>query len=113
MFNLMPQSSACLILGSEIELESFPIILSMINTEEAHWPRMMALCLYAQFVLVSASGNCDAKILHILNQVKAGCNPFPLILAETLIGLDDFASTRHFSGSPILLEVSFLLRPLH
>ena len=67
MFNLTPQSSACLILGSEIELESFPVILSRINTEEAHWPRMMALCLYAQFVLVSASGNCDAKILHILN----------------------------------------------
>ena len=67
MFNLPPQSSARLILSSEIELESFLKILPGINTEEAHWSQMMALYLYAQFLLVSLSENCDSKILHILS----------------------------------------------
>ena len=38
--------------------------------------------------------------------MEAGQNPFPLILAETIQGLDKFAETRRFSGSPMLLEVS-------
>ena len=94
MFNLSPQSSTHLILGSKIELESFLEILPDVNKGEVHWPRMMALCIYNQFLLVSLSENCDSKILHVLSQVEAGCNPFLLILAETLIGLDNFASTR-------------------
>ena len=36
MFDLSPQSSACLILGSEIELELFLASLSRVNTEETH-----------------------------------------------------------------------------
>ena len=94
MFNLPPQSSAHLILDFEIELESFLKILPRVRTEEAYWPRMMALCLYAQFLLVSPSGNCDSKILYILGQVEVGYNLFSLILVETLIGLDNFIYTR-------------------
>ena len=111
MFNLASQSFARLILGSEIELESFLEIILDVNKGVVHWPQMMALCLYTQFLLVSLSENCDSKILHVLSQVEAGCNPFPLILAEILIGLDNFISTRQFSRSPILLEVSLLLLP--
>ena len=70
---------------------------------------MLALYLYAQFLLVSPSGDYNSKLLHVLDQVKAGLNPFPLILAETIIGLDNFAETRKFSGSPMLLEVYFHL----
>ena len=94
IFNLPPQSSTRLIFGSEIELESFLEIISNVNKGEVHLPRMMALYLYTQFLLVSLCGNCDSKIIHVLSQVEAGCNPFPHILAETLIGLDNFASTR-------------------
>ena len=57
---------------------------------------------------MSRSGNCDSKILHILDQVENGLNPFPLVLAETLVGLDNFASLGRLSGSPMLLEVSLL-----
>ena len=81
-------------------------ILLDIGTAEVCWPRVMALCLYSQFLLVSHSGNCDSKIPHILDQVKNGCNPFPLILAETLICLDNFASLGRLTSSPMLLEVS-------
>ena len=75
---------------------------------EVHWPRLLALCLYSQFLLISPSGDCDPKILSILDQVEAGHNPFPLILAETIHGLDHFIETRRFFGSSMLLEVSFL-----
>ena len=49
---------------------------------------MLALYLYAQFLLVSPSDNYDSKIMHILDQVEASLNLFPLILAKTIIGLD-------------------------
>ena len=77
------------------------------NNTEMYWPRMLAFYIYAQFLLASPSGNCDSKMLNILGQVEAGLNPFPLILVETIIGLDNFSKTRRFSGSPILLEVNF------
>ena len=69
---------------------------------------MLVLYLYSQFLLTSLSGDCDPKIRSILDQVEAGHNSFPLILAETIHGLDHFAETRRFSGSPMLLEVSLL-----
>ena len=77
-----------------------------IDKSEVYWPRLLALCLYSQFLLTSLSGDCDLKILSILDQVESGFNPFLLILAETIHGLDHFAETRRFSGSSMLLEVS-------
>ena len=73
-----------------------------------HWPRLLALRLYSQFLLISPFGDCDPKILSVLDRVDAGQNPFPLILAETIHDLDKFAETRHFSESPMLLEVSLV-----
>ena len=108
MFNILPHSSFQYILGNGISMSSLLEAVTAINNTEAYWLRMLAFCIYAQFLLVSPSGNCDSKILNILDQVEAGLNPFPLILAETVIGLHNFSKTKRFSGSPILLEVSFL-----
>ena len=109
MFNLSPQLSLQYIFGNEIGMGSLIEAVTSTDDKEARWPRMLAFCIYAQFLLVSLSGNCDSKLLHILDQVEDGLNPFPLTLAETITGLDNFASTRRFSGSPMLLEVcSFL-----
>ena len=80
------------LLGSEIRLELLIEILLTTDVTDARWPQIMALCLYSQFLLISASGHCDSKILHILDQVESGHNPFPLILVETLVGLDNFTS---------------------
>ena len=78
------------------------------NNTEVHWLQMLTFCVYAQFLLISPFDNCDSKILNILGQVEVSLNPFPLILREIVIGLDNFSETRRFSGSPMLLEVSFL-----
>ena len=106
MFNFLPQSSLQHVFENEIVMSSLLKAVIVTNNTEVHWPRMLAFCVYAQFLLVSLFSNCDSKMLNILGQVEAGLNPFPLILAETIIGLDNFSETRRFSESPMLLEVS-------
>ena len=108
MLNFLPQTSLLHLSGAEININS--LLDSVVATEKlkVYWPQLLALCLYSQFLLTLLFGDCDPKILFILDQVEAGHNPFPLILAETIHGMDHFAETRHFFGSPMLLKVSLL-----
>ena len=108
MFSFSPQTSLHHLSGAAITMSSLLNSVVAIDKSEVYWPRLLALCLYSQFLLILLSGDCDPKILSILNQVEAGHNPFPLILAETIHGLDHFIETRRFFGSPMLLEVSLL-----
>ena len=106
MFSFSPQTTLRHLSGTAITMNSLLNSVVAINQSEVFWPRLLALCLYSQFLLTSLLGDCDLKLLSILDRVESGCNPFPLILAETIHGLDHFAETRRFSGSPMLLEVS-------
>ena len=108
MFSFSPQTSLQHVSSDTIIMSSLLNFVVAMDKLEVYWPQLLALCLYSQFLLISFFGDCDPKILSILDQVEAGHNPFPLILAETIHGLDHFAKTRRFSGSPMLLEVSFL-----
>ena len=108
MFNFPSQSSLQHVFGNEIMMSSLLEDVMATNNTEVHWPQILAFYIYAQFLLVLSSDNCDSKILNILDQVEAGLNPFLLILAKTIIGLDNFSETMRFSGSSMLLEVSFL-----
>ena len=56
-------------------------------------------------MLVSTSGDCDFQVLRILSQVESGLNPLPIILAETISGLDNFAASNRFTESLMLLEI--------
>ena len=107
MFNIPPQSSLQHVFVNEIAVSSLLEAVMAIDNTEAYWLRMLAFCVYAQFLLVSPSGNCDYKMLNVLDQEEVGLNPFPLILAEKIVGLDNFSETRNFSRSLMLLEVSF------
>ena len=113
MFNFLPQMLLHYLSGAEINMNSLLDSVVATDKSEVHWPRLLALCLYSQFLLISSSGDCDPKILSILDQVEAGQNPFPLILAETIHSLNKFTETRHFFGSPMLLEVSFFYLTLY
>ena len=106
MFSFSPQTTLRHLSGTAITMSSLLNSVVAIDQSEVFWPRLLALCLYSQFLLTSLLGDYDLKILSILDQVESGCNPFPLILAETIYGLDHFAETRRFSGSPMLLEVN-------
>ena len=69
------------------------------------WIKTISFCLYAQFVLISSQGDADIRIISIIDQVKTGANPMPVILAETIIGLDNFEEQNRLSGSLLLLQV--------
>ena len=69
------------------------------------WQRIASICLYAHFLLVSTEGRGSIQIAHVVEQVECGHNPFPIILAETIVGLDSVKHTRCLRGSPLLLQV--------
>ena len=45
------------------------------------------------------------RVISILEQVEIGANPMPIILTETIIGLDNFKEENRLSGSLLLLQV--------
>ena len=81
-------------------------ILAAYETKDKNtpaWIRTVSFCLYAQFLLVSSQGDADIRIISIIEQVESRANPMPVILAETIIGLDSFKEENHLSGSLLLL----------
>ena len=69
------------------------------------WIKTVSFCLYAQFLLISSQEDADIRIINIIKQVKTRANPMPVILAETIIGLDNFKEQNCLSGSLLLLQV--------
>ena len=69
------------------------------------WVGTIFFCLYTQFLLVSSQGEANTRIISILEQVETGANPMPIILVETIIGLDNFKEQNRLSGSLLLLQV--------
>ncbi|KAI8568252.1 hypothetical protein RHMOL_Rhmol02G0184000 [Rhododendron molle] len=73
--------------------------------------RMIALCmcLLAAYLLVPSAGHASSALASVVVQVEARKDVIPMVLAETLIGLDKFCSgeTETFGGSPLLLQVGF------
>ncbi len=83
-----------------------PLILQK-QRNSLEWKRLIAFYLYAQFLLVSPRVDGDVRIFSLMEQLEERRNPFPLILAETLCGLDNVkhGRTHRLGGSPLLLQV--------
>ena len=88
-----------------INLSSLINICGTRDKSSAVWVRTVTLCLYSQFLLVSSHGEADIGIISILEQVETGANPMPIILAETIIELDNFKSQHCLLGSLLFLQV--------
>ena len=69
------------------------------------WIRTVSFCLYSQFLLAASQRDANVRIISIIEQVEIGANPMPVILAETIIGLDNFKEQNRLSGSLLLLQV--------
>ena len=67
----------------------------------------LLICLLAGYLLVDPFGLVDPAIIGVADDINDGGNPVPLILAETLMGLDKVhaGQTVVFGGAPILLQV--------
>ena len=88
-----------------MNLPSLIIACKTKDKDNDAWVRTVSFCLYAQFLLVSSHGEADTRIISILEQVETGANPMPAILAETIIGLDNFKEQNCLSSSSLLLKV--------
>ncbi|KAI8572065.1 hypothetical protein RHMOL_Rhmol01G0169600 [Rhododendron molle] len=65
----------------------------------------LVISVLAAYLLVSPNGQVNPSLVSIVTQLGAQRNVVPLVLAETLIGLDlaSIGQTMIFSGSPLLL----------
>ena len=69
----------------------------------------LVLCMVGKlFLCTGRRGFMDARAISVVNQIKDGDNHVSLILAETLLGLDDVfhgEETQNFLGSPLTLQI--------
>ena len=89
-------------------LMNLPSLITACETKNKNnlaWIKTASFCLYAQFLLISSQGDADIRIISPIEQVETGANPMPVILAETIIGLDNFKELNRFSSSLLLLQV--------
>jgi hypothetical protein len=74
--------------------------------------RMFALCmcLLALYLLVPSDGHPNSAIVGVAAQIEQRRDVVPLVLAETIMGLDAVKTGRTdtFAGSPLLLQVWFI-----
>jgi hypothetical protein len=75
--------------------------------------RMFALCmcLLALHLLVPHDGHPSSSLVGVAAQIEQRRDVVPLVLAETIMGLDAVKAGRTgtFAGSPLLLQVWFVL----
>jgi hypothetical protein len=69
------------------------------------------MCLLAAYFLVPSDGHVSSALVSVAMQIEARKDVVPMVLAETLMGLDKVRSgeTGTFGGSPLLLQVGFSL----
>ena len=69
----------------------------------------LCLCLLGAFVFVPGDGQVNRQIVEVAVQMGERKNVAPMILAETLLGLDAVKneSTDNFGGCPLALQVIF------
>lgn len=72
---------------------------------------VLVICLLAAYLLVPADGRVSPLLVSVAAQMRARKNVIPMVLAETLLGLDLVytGQSNTFSGSPLLLQVNSLI----
>ena len=88
-----------------MSLSSLIIACETNDKDNPTWIKTISFFLYAQFLLVFFQGGADTRIINILEQVETGANLMPIILAETIIGIDSFKEQNRLSGRLLLLQV--------
>jgi hypothetical protein len=73
----------------------------------------LVICVLAAYLLVSQDGRVNPSLVSVATQLGDRRNVVPMVLAETLMGLDLVATgqTNVFGGSPLLLQVNSLSSP--
>lgn len=84
----------------------FKKALPLAGIEHAYFLNAYCLCILVGIFLVHSSHRMDSSILHVVQHLWEG-SPVPIILAETLNGLDVVhkEEANFFSGSHLLLQI--------
>lgn len=71
----------------------------------------LCLCLLAAFLFVQSDGQASSSLVGVAMQIEERKDVAPMVLAETLMGLDRVhaGDTDVFEGSALLLQVGFSL----
>jgi hypothetical protein len=74
---------------------------------EAHRRYVLSICALAAYMLIPGDGRISPKLVSIAAQMDAGKNIMPIVLAETLLGLNKvlYDQADSFGGCPALLQV--------
>ena len=67
------------------------------------WVPLMNLMILGCFLCEQPLGICPYRLVSIVNQVREGASPYIVVLAETLIKLDNFAKGEAEAGGSSLL----------
>ena len=62
-FNIAFSFSFTYVSRNGVIFDSFLKDVVAVDSKEVYWPQILAFCLYAQFLLVSPSGDCDLKVI--------------------------------------------------
>jgi hypothetical protein len=71
----------------------------------------LCLCLLAAFLFVCSDGQASSQLVGVAMQIEERKDVAPMVLAETLMGLDRVRAgeTNVFGGSALILQVGFSL----
>ncbi|KAI8542757.1 hypothetical protein RHMOL_Rhmol08G0164400 [Rhododendron molle] len=77
------------------------------HAAQAHRRFALSICALATYMLVSADARVSCNLVSIASQMGARKNITPLVLAETIMGMDLVyaGKTNTFSSSPLLLQI--------
>lgn len=75
--------------------------------EQAHRCFTLSICALAAYMLVPSDGRVSLSLVSVASQMGARKNIIPMVLAETLMGLDSVKNgqVNMFSSCPLLLQV--------
>ena len=105
---LKPPLLSAVVYGRGVDFSLFVTYFAGLDVPKVFHLRALSFCIFARFLFSKQGfGNGDASLIEIVEQFASGRDPMPLVIGETLMGLDMLKSDPSSlpSGSPVLLQV--------
>ena len=105
---LKPPLLSVVVYGRGVDLSLFVTYFAGLDVPKVFRLRALSFCSFSHFLFSKQGfGNGDASLIEIVEQFSNGRDPMPLVIGETLRGLDMLKSDPSSmpSGSPVLLQV--------
>ncbi|KNA23105.1 hypothetical protein SOVF_026910 [Spinacia oleracea] len=110
---LKPPLLSAVVYGRGVDLSLLVNYFAGLDVLKAFRLRALNFCIFARFLFSKQGlGNSDASLIEIVEQFASGRDPMPLVIGETLIGLDILKSdpSPWPSRSPVLFQVWLMER---